>query len=516
MLVFFYYTSIIHLEISTWEGVLILNSTAVERPVDVNGKSYSRSLLVVTMIIGAFVAILNQTLLATALPMIMDDLHITAATGQWLTTAFLLTNGIMIPITALLIEKISSKTLFITAMTVFTIGTIIASVAGSFPVLLTGRIVQAAGAGIMMPLLQTIFLLIFPREKRGAAMGLMGLVIAFAPAIGPTLSGWIVDSYDWRVLFLILIPIAVIDIILAFFGMKKVVKLTDTKIDFLSIVMSSIGFGSLLYGFSSAGNDGWGDTTVITMLIVGVVVIGLFVWRQLVIDNPMLELHVFKYPVFSLSVILGSIVTMAMIGAEIVLPLYIQTIRGESAFQSGLLLLPGAIIMGIMSPITGIIFDKIGAKWLTITGVTILTIGTIPFMFLTMDTPLWYIVVFYAVRFFGISMAMMPVSTAGMNALPNHLINHGSAVNNTIRQIAGSIGTAVLITVLTNVTKDNMPGKALMATDPASFAQKAQDASLDGMRAAFMVAAIFAAIGMILSLFLKNKKQEPIVKEYTK
>lgn len=125
-----------------------------------------------------------------------------------------------------------------------------------------------------------------------------------------------------------------------------------------------------------------------------------------------------------------------------------------------------------MSPITGIIFDKIGAKWLTITGVTILTIGTIPFMFLTMDTPLWYIVVFYAVRFFGISMAMMPVSTAGMNALPNHLINHGSAVNNTIRQIAGSIGTAVLITVLTNVTKDNMPGKALMATDPASFAQK--------------------------------------------
>ncbi|CCQ25279.1 Uncharacterized MFS-type transporter ycnB [Listeria monocytogenes N53-1] len=377
--------------------------------------------------------------------MIMDDLHITAATGQWLTTAFLLTNGIMIPITALLIEKISSKTLFITAMTVFTIGTIIASVAGSFPILLTGRIVQAAGAGIMMPLLQTIFLLIFPREKRGAAMGLMGLVIAFAPAIGPTLSGWIVDSYDWRVLFLILIPIAVIDIILAFFGMKKVVKLTDTKIDFLSIVMSSIGFG----GFSSAGNDGWGD---------------LFVWRQLVIENPMLELHVFKYPVFSLSVVLGSIVTMAMIGAEIVLPLYIQTIRGESALQSGLLLLPGAIIMGIMSPITGIIFDKIGAKWLTITGVTILTIGTIPFMFLTMDTPLWYIVVFYAVRFFGISMAMMPVSTAGMNALPNHLINHGSAVNNTIRQIAGSIGTAVLITVLTNVTKDNMPGKALMAT----------------------------------------------------
>nr|WP_239255055.1 MDR family MFS transporter [Listeria ilorinensis] len=488
-----------------------MNRLTSEKPVDVNGRPFNRNLLVITMIVGAFVAVLNQTLLATALPMIMDDLDITAATGQWLTTAFLLTNGIMIPITAMLIEKISSKVLFITAMVVFTIGTIIAAVAQSFPILLTGRIVQAAGAGIMMPLLQTIFLLIFPREKRGAAMGIMGLVMAFAPAIGPTLSGWIVDSYDWRVLFIVLIPIAVFDIILAFFGMKKVVALKENKIDILSIILSSVGFGSMLYGFSSAGNDGWGDPIVVTTLIIGAIVTVLFIWRQLSIEHPMLEFRVFRYPIFSLSVILSSIVTMAMIGAEIVLPLYIQSIRGETALQSGLLLLPGAIVMGIMSPITGIIFDKIGARWLSISGLTILTLGTIPFMFLTADTPLWYIVVFYAIRFLGISMAMMPIGTAGMNALPNELINHGSAVNNTIRQIAGSIGTAVLITVLTNVTKDQMPNKMLAATDPAGFAQKAMDASLDGMKAAFLVAVIFSAIGMILSFFVKNKQKPAIV-----
>ncbi|WP_163655839.1 MDR family MFS transporter [Listeria sp. PSOL-1] len=460
------------------------------------------------MIIGAFVAILNQTVLATALPMIMKDLKITASTGQWLTTAFLLTNGIMIPITALLIERISSKILFTSAMFVFLIGTIISASAGTFGMLLTGRIIQAAGAGIMMPLLQTIFLLIFPRERRGAAMGLMGLVIAFAPAIGPTLSGWIVDSYDWHYLFIVIIPIAVLDIILSFIGMKKVVELKNKKIDYLSIVLSTGGFGSLLYGFSSAGNDGWSDPAVITTLIIGVVFITLLIWRQLKIANPILEFRVFKYPIFSLSVILSSIVMMAMIGAEIVLPLYVQNIHGESAFHSGLLLLPGALLMGIMSPITGRIFDKVGAKWLATLGLAILVGGTIPFIFLTADTPLWYIILFYAVRFFGISMVMMPISTAGMNALPNHLINHGSAVINTMRQIAGSIGTAILITVLTNVTDDGMPSKSLAVTNHAAYAKKAMDASLNGMNAAFLVAVIFAILGLILSFFIKNKPKE--------
>ncbi|MDD9149150.1 MULTISPECIES: MDR family MFS transporter [unclassified Sporolactobacillus] len=482
--------------------------TEKTRPVDLDGKAYNRTFLIIVLLVGAFCTILNQTLLSTALPKIMSDFHITASTGQWLTTAFLLMNGIMIPVTALMINKISSKTLYIISMTVFLIGTIMAAFAPNFSILLTGRIVQAAGAGIMMPLMQTIFLLIFPREKRGVAMGMAGLVIAFAPAIGPTLSGWIVDSFSWRVLFYMIIPITILVILLAFMAMRKVVPLTNPSIDFLSVVLSTIGFGGLLYGFSSVGNDGWSSPEVIWWLIIGVIFVILFAWRQLRMKEPMLELRVFRSPIFSLSVAISSIVMMAMIGAELVLPLYIQNLRGQSALHSGLMLLPGAIVMGLMSPVTGMIFDRIGARKLAIAGVSLLTLGTIPFAFFTENTSFVSIIVFYAIRFLGISMIMMPVTTAGMNALPNNLMSHGTAVNNTIRTVAGSIGTAILVSVLTNVTKNTMPAKSMLSTDPAAYGQKTIDAGLHGMTAAFWVAVCFCLATLFLTFFIKGKEKE--------
>jgi len=477
--------------------------------VDINGKPYNRTFLIIILLIGAFCTILNQTLLATALPDIMKDFDITAATGQWLTSGFLLMNGVMIPVTALLINKINSRVLYISALTIFLLGTVAAAVAPNFSLLLTGRIIQAAGAGIMMPLMQTISLLIVPREKRGIVMGLGGLVVAFAPAIGPTLSGWIVDSYNWRVLFYMMIPIVALVIVLAFAAMKKVVPLTNPRIDYLSIVLSTIGFGGMLYGFSSVGNYGWSDGRVIWPLIVGCIFIVLFIWRQLVMKEPMLELKVFKSPIFTLSVVISSIVMMAMIGAELVLPLYIQNLRGESALHSGLILLPGAIIMGLMSPVTGLIFDRIGSRKLAITGIFLLTAGTLPFMFLTQHTSYASIIVLYAVRFLGISMVMMPVTTAGMNALPDSLMSHGTAVNNTIRTVAGSIGTAVLISILTNVTKHNAPSSSLKHTDPAQFMHKSIDAALNGMNTAFMVAIIFCLLTLVLTFFIKGKEKNP-------
>jgi EmrB/QacA subfamily drug resistance transporter len=478
------------------------------RPVDIDGKPYNRMFLIIVLLVGAFCTILNQTLLATALPDIMKDFKITASTGQWLTTAFLLMNGIMIPVTALLINKISSKTLYIASMTIFLLGTILAAVAPNFAVLLIGRIVQASGAGIMMPLMQTIFLLIFPREKRGMAMGLAGLVIAFAPAIGPTLSGWIVDTYTWRDLFYMIIPITAIVIILSFIAMKKVVPLTHPKIDFLSIVLSTVGFGGLLYGFSVVGNDGWSSKTVISWLIIGTVFVALFVWRQLAMKEPMLELRVFKSPIFSLSVAISSSVMMAMIGAELVLPLYIQNVRGESAFHSGLMLLPGAVVMGLMSPVTGMIFDRIGARKLAITGIFVLTAGTVPFMFLTDHTSIISIVTAYAIRFLGISMVMMPVTTAGMNALPNVMMSHGTAANNTIRTVAGSIGTAILVSVMTSVTNNQSPASSMRKLDPAQYGQKMLDAVLNGMNATFLVAVGFCLLTLVLTFFVKGKQKQ--------
>ena len=475
--------------------------------VDIYGKPYNRSLLVVVLLIGTFCTVLNQTLLTTAFPALMKAFDISASSVQWLTTGFLLVNGIMIPISAWLINKFSSKRLYLTAMTIFLIGTITCFIAPNFSTLLIGRLIQAAGVGISMPLLQNIMLSIFPPEKRGSAMGMAGIVIGLAPALGPTLSGWIIDHYTWRDLFGMVIPIVILVLVLAIFLMKSVIQLSNPSIDVLSALLSTIGFGSLLYGFSSVGNDGWGSLKVIGFLIIGVFVIGLFVWRQLHLEHPFLELRVFKSPTFTIAAILSGVVNMAMVGAEMVLPLYIQNIRGESAFHSGLMLLPGALIMGLMMPITGAIFDKHGAKRLAISGMLILTAATLPFAFLTQETPVTMIVILYAMRMFGISMVMMPVTTSGMNALPMNLISHGTAVNNTFRQVASSIGTAVLISILTNVTKDNLPKASLLKSLPLSYKDQAINATLSGYHAAFFVAVIFGLVGFIITFFLKNNKK---------
>ncbi|ATH94372.1 MDR family MFS transporter [Bacillus glycinifermentans] len=458
-------------------------------------QTYNRKIIVGLLIAGAFIAILNQTLLVTALPHIMADLNIDATQGQWLTTAFMLTNGILIPITAFLIEKFSSRALVITAMAIFTAGTVVGAFAPNFPVLLAARIIQAAGAGIMMPLMQTIFLTIFPVDKRGAAMGMVGLVIAFAPAIGPTLSGWIVDSFTWRYLFYIILPIAVIDLILVIMLMKNVTKLRETSLDILSIILSTLGFGGLLYGFSSAGSDGWGDQTVLISLAVGAVSLIFFIMRQMKIKRPILEFRVFQSWTFSLTTLLGMIVFALMIGTETILPLYTQNVRSISAFDSGLMLLPGAIAMGIMSPIIGKIFDKIGGKGLAIIGFAILLLTSIPFADLKDDTSITFIVILYTIRMAGTSMIMMPLTTAGINALPPHLIAHGTAMNNTMRQIGGSIGTAVLISVMSNSTKN------ASTTNPIN-------AVIHGMNSAFIVAAVLALAGFILSFTLKRKVQK--------
>ncbi|HLQ88112.1 MDR family MFS transporter [Enterococcus cecorum] len=474
--------------------------------VDIYGKKYNRSLLVVVLLIGTFCTVLNQTLLATAFPTLMKEFDISASTVQWLTTGFLLVNGIMIPVSAWLINSFSSKKLYISAMTTFLIGTIICFLAQNFSVLLIGRLIQAIGVGLSMPLLQNIMLTIFPPEKRGSAMGMAGIVIGLAPALGPTLSGWIIDHYSWRDLFGMVIPIVILVLVLALFFMKSVIELTHPKIDTISAILSTIGFGSLLYGFSSVGDKGWLSKEVLGFLIIGIIFIFLFSKRQLKIEHPFLELRVFKSKIFTIAAVLAGVTNMAMIGAEMVLPLYIQNIRGESAFHSGLMLLPGALVMGLMMPITGAIFDKRGARNLAITGMFILTSATLPFAFLTSKTSVIVIVVLYAIRMFGISMVMMPVTTSGMNALPAHLISHGTAVNNTFRQVASSIGTAILISVLTNVTKNNLPTKSILEATPLAYKDQAINATLSGYHAAFLVAVIFGFIGWLITFTLAKKK----------
>lgn len=448
--------------------------------------------IVMVLLSGAFIAILNQTLLATALPSIMKELQLTSNTVQWLQTVFLLVNGIMIPITAFLIGRFTTRALFLAAIGLFAAGTLICAVAPDFLLLIIGRIIQAAGAGIIMPLMQTVLFIVFPIEKRGSAMGLFGLVIAFAPAIGPTLSGWLVNQYPWRVLFYIVLPVAIIDFIFAYFFLKNVTQLTYPKLDVLSVILSTLGFGGLLYGFSMAGTSGWGNSEVILSLIVGAVTLSAFIIRQFRLKQPILEFSVFKYPIFTLTTAIGMIVFAVMISGATILPIYMQNMLGFSPVKSGLLLLPGAVVMGMMSPIAGRIFDKVGARWLALIGLLLTTVTTFMMAEISVSTTFFYLSMLNAVRMFGVSMVMMPVTTAGLNQLPKHLIPHGTAMNNTMRQIAGSIGTAILFTVMVSAQ-----------LDPKKYGMSGV---IHGVDDAFMVTAVICVLGLVLTFFIKRPK----------
>ncbi|MGO4888187.1 MDR family MFS transporter [Anaerobacillus sp. MEB173] len=453
-------------------------------------ESKNGKILVTVLMIGAFAAILNQTLLATALPHIMVDLEINANTAQWLTSVFMLVNGVMIPITAFLIGRFTTRSLFLTAVGLFSFGTLLCAIAPNFATLMLGRVIQGSGAGIIMPLMQTILFVIYPIEKRGAAMGMFGLVIAFAPAIGPALSGWLVDHLPWRSLFYVVLPIVVLDLVLAYYVLKNVTDQTFPKLDIPSIIFSTLGFGGLLYGFSIAGNVGWSSYEVVLTSLVGLVSLVWFITRQLKLEQPILEFRVFKNPVFTLTTVIGMVVFASLIGAATLLPIYTQMMHDFTAFESGLMLLPGAMIMGLMSPVTGKIFDKVGARWLSIIGLSIITVSTFLFTDLTASTSFTFLTVVYALRMLGVAMVMMPVTTAGLNVLPRQLIAHGTAMNNTMRQIAGAIGTALLVTIMTAT-----------ATGPTT------QGMIDGVNHAFIVATILSGIGVFLSFFIKKQAQ---------
>ncbi|MBX0342957.1 multidrug transport protein [Lactiplantibacillus plantarum] len=465
-------------------------------PLDANGQPYHRTWFVLTLLVGTFTTFITQTLLTTAFPTLMADFHISATAVQWLTTGFMLIMGIMIPVSAWLLTRINSKYLYLTAMLIFGLGTTLAYFAVNFQMLLIARMIQAMGVGISAPVFQTIMSSVYPPEKRGSAMGTAGIVIGLAPAIGPTLSGWIIDNYSWRALFLFILPINILVIIVSFFTLRKVLPTSKQPIDWWSVLISTIGFGSMLYGFSSVGNAGWGDPVVLTTLVIGLIFIGLFVWRQLHMDQPLLELRVFKIPAFTLSAILTALAYMAMMGVEMILPMYIQTVLGRSAMDSGLILLPGAIMMGIMSPITGRIFDHIGARRLAMTGMLLLTLGTAFFLSISATTPILWIIVVYAIRMFGLTMVTMPVTTTGINALPFRLISHGTAANNTLRQVAASMGTAVLISVYSSVAKWQMPGHQLLTQAPLKYRQDGITATLTGYHMAFVVSLIFVRLAL--------------------
>ncbi|PGZ07810.1 MFS transporter [Bacillus cereus] len=491
--------------------------------------------VVTVLILGMFISILNQTIINVALPPLMNEFNVSTSTAQWLITGFMLVNGILVPISAFLVSRFTYRKLFVAAMLFFTVGSIICATSGNFTMMMTGRIIQAVGAGILMPVGMNIFMTLFPPHKRGAAMGLLGVAMILAPAIGPTITGWVIENYSWNLMFygMFVIGLIITFLSLKFFTLAQPVS--KTKLDVFGVISSSIGLGSLLYGFSEAGNNGWTSAEVIITLIIGVIGLAVFIWRELTTDNKMLDLQVFKYPTFTFTLVINAIVTMALFGGMLLLPVYLQNIRGFTPMESGLLLLPGSLIMGIMGPVAGKLFDKYGIRPLAIVGLALTTFATYKFTTLSMDTPYSVIMTDYIIRSIGMSFIMMPIMTAGMNALPMKLISHGTATQNTSRQVAGSIGTAILITIMTQQTTAHVAdyGNMLTTSNPilvdkvhgmgqslAAIAGSAQagDAmstqllfgqisklsAINGINDAFLIATILAGIAWVLSFFLPS------------
>ncbi|WP_252503159.1 DHA2 family efflux MFS transporter permease subunit [Sporosarcina sp. Marseille-Q4943] len=471
--------------------------------------------MIAILFFGAFVAILNNTLLNIALPVIMNEFQVKPSSVQWLTTGYMLVNGIMIPASAFFVQKFTNRRLFLTAMTLFTIGTALAIFAPTFGLLVAARMIQASGSALMMPLLMNVMLVAFPIEKRGSAMGMFGLVMFTAPAIGPTLSGWIVEHYSWRTLFEIVLPFAILTIVFALWKLKNITPNASVKLDVFSLVLSSIGFGGLLYGFSSAGDKGWGAPLVYGTIGIGAVALIAFVIRQLQMEDPMLDFKIYKYPMFALASVISIVLSVAMFSGMILTPLYVQEVRGISPFEAGILMLPGAVLMGIMSPITGRLFDKYGARVLALVGLVITVVTTFYLSRLELDSGYYYLMALYTIRMFGMSMVMMPIMTNGLNQLPMKSNPHGTAMNNTLQQVSGAIGSAILLTIMTKrmeksgatqvqdaIAAGNMP------TDKGELAVMEHaiglEAMLDGINYSFLIATFISVAALILTLFIKR------------
>ena len=457
-------------------------------------KDLKVGLILTVLLIGAIAAILNQTVLNVALPTLSTEFGVSTTTAQWLVTLYMLVNGIFIPITAFLMARFSTRQLFFTSMIVFSLGTILCGVAPSFSVLLAGRVVQAIGAGIVMPLLINVVFTLFPIDKRGAAMGIVGVAIMFAPAVGPTLSGLLITTLSWRFIFFAILPFSLTALIAAFFVLKNVSEQRPAKLDVWGVIASTFGFGGILYGFGIAGQAGWGSMTVITALIVGVIGLVLFVIRQFSIDYPLIDLRIFKSLPFTYSVIISFFINGVSYSAMILIPIYLQTNRGFSALESGLFLLPGSIVMAILSPIAGRMFDRYGMKWIGIFGTVLLVFATGMFTNLTYTSGIIFLSIVYIVRSVGLTFVTMPLTTAGLNGLPSKLYGDGTAMQSTIQAISGAIGTAVMTTIMT--TQTNL----FMST--AEKGQTASDGLLYGINSAFVGATTFAVLAFVMMILL--------------
>lgn len=449
-------------------------------------------LIVSSLVIANFLGQLMQTMLNTALPRMMLDLGIDEGRAQWLITVYYLTAGITVPVAGFLIGRFTTRGLFFTSASVFAAGTLIAGISPDFILILGGRIIQGLGAGLLMPLFQTTILRVFPKGKIGSAMGLIGLVMGLAPALGPTLSGLVVQDHSWRILFYALLPVVIANLLLAAFSLQNVGERHREKLDYISILLSTTGFAGLLYGVNLAGDQSAPRVWAGDVILSGILFIILFIRRQLKLTVPLLDFRLFKSRSFSLASIIGVLMFIVMVGAELLIPLYVQNVRGLTPRESGLMLLPGALLLGCTSVISGKIYDRYGVKIVLRGGFTLIAgVSLLISLMLSQDSSILILAVLYVFLMVGIGFIMTPVTAYAMASVSPRMIAHASPMTISIRSLASSMGGVLLIAIMT-ITMNYSS-----FTFPVNMMQ--------GFHAAFWSLTVVAIAGLGLSFNLKGR-----------
>ncbi|KJL46955.1 putative multidrug resistance protein EmrY [Microbacterium hydrocarbonoxydans] len=447
------------------------------------------------LLVAAFVAILNETTMGIAIPHLNTDLGIPPELGQWLTSAFMLTMAVVIPTTGFILQRFTTRQVFIAAMIAFSTGTLVSLLAPGFPMLLVGRVIQASGTGVMMPLLMTTIMNVVPPQSRGRMMGRVGMVISLAPAIGPTLAGAVLEVFNWRVLFAIILPIAIVSLAMGAKWMTNLGETREVPLDLLSIPLAALGFGGVVFGLSQFGGEGGsGETTGIVSLVVGAIALGLFVWRQLVlqrIDDALLDLRVFRSRNYTFGVVIMAILALSMFGTLTLLPQYLQNVAGLGSLESGLILLPGSVLMGLLGPIMGRIYDSRGTRTLLIPGTLLVSAALFYYSTVGEHTVWWVLIIVQSAMSVGLAMSFTPLFSASLGSLQRSLYSHGSAVLNTLQQVAGAAGVAVLTVTYSAI---------LHAGEDEGLPSAV--AGAPGARMAFLIAAIISLAAVALSPFV--------------
>lgn len=470
-----------------------------ELPPDAAEHAARNRSVIAILLVATFVVILNETIMAVALPRLMSSLGASASAAQWLTTAFLLTMAVVIPVTGFLIQRANTRPLFILAMGLFSLGTLGAALSPTLGYLIAARVVQALGTAIMMPLLMTTVMTLVPHDRRGPVMGNISLVISVAPAIGPAISGIVLNYLSWPWLFWLVLPISLTVLVMGAQRIQNVTTPRYAPLDVISVPISALAFGGLVYGLSSFGAPGVSiaeNTTGLWAVTIGVAAMVVFVLRQRMLqrsERALLDLRTFKNRNFTIAVLTMALSMLALFGTIILLPIYLQTVLGLSTLHTGLMLLPGGVVMGLLGPQVGKVYERVGPTALIVPGSVVVSAVLWAMTLLSPQTPWINILIGHIVMSTGLACVFTPLFTASLSSVPPALYSHGSATLGSIQQVAGAAGVALFVAVM------SARSGALQAGGMEPIA-----ALSGGITSAFTIGASLSLLGIVMAAFIRR------------